>query len=773
MLPRTRIFLLLCCLVPGSILAVESLWQGKPIGEFIAHLSMQGLKIIYSSDVVLQSYLVKEEPNSEVSPESLQQVLRPYGLIAARGPGNSWLVIENPDARAARAEVVTEAPQQPALTEIVVSSSVYRVRYQKAGSHVFLDRDFIAGLPDVGEETLSSLTRLPGVASGGVSARSHVRGGAANEQLILFDGLRLYEPYHLKDFHKVATTVDPSTVDGMDFYTAGYQARFGDRMSGVVDIGLRAPADTRETELGLSFFNAWAFSSGRFGTEQKGDWTLSARRSNLDLISRAVNPDLGTPRFSDYLVHVGWQWSDRNYLTTNFLYSFDNISLAQEDQSEQATARYRNRVAWLKLETDWSRNVSSSTILSATDIKNLRNGQSDLPDVLEGTVDDRRDFTAYALTQDWNVELNDVWMFRAGVDVKFLDAVYVYDSTLQIFSPFDQILDNVSLLQRSFDLAPSGEQFAAYVEARWQATDRLILDLGLRWDRQTYSASDNNEQRSPRFNALYTLGDRTELRFGIGRFYQAQEINELQVSDGLTNFLSPQYADHVVVSLVRHLTPNLSFRAEYYQKDYDQPAPRFENAFDSLVIIPELQIDRARIDASNSFVRGVELTLTGTDEGLSWWAGLVWSLAEDKVGGRDERRSWDQLYSVTAGTSGRWRGWDISVAGAWHSGWPETRLIIESVDLPNGSTELLAMTTARNRSEYADFHSLDVRASRTFQLADSELEAFLEVSNISDRQNPCCTRYSMRSDGNGGRVIDADQSNWLPLIPSLGIIWRF
>jgi len=113
------------------------------------------------------------------------------------------------------------------------------------------------------------------------------------------------------------------------------------------------------------------------------------------------------------------------------------------------------------------------------------------------------------------------------------------------------------------------------------------------------------------------------------------------------------------------------------------------------------------------------------------------------------------------------------MAGEWHSGWPETRLIVETVDLPNGASELIATTTPRNSSEYADFYSLDIRASRTFQLANSELETFLEVSNISNRENPCCTRYSMRIDASGESVIDADKSNWLPLVPSLGVVWRF
>ncbi len=760
----TRILALLFCLISCDILASEHEWHGRPLGEYISHLTGQGLKVIYSNDLVHDDLVVMVEPESNDSLASLREVLRPHDLIVTTGPGNTWLVIRDPDAESAEPDVDESALQQP-LPEIVVSSSVYSVRYQKAGSHVFLDRDFVTGLPDVGEETLRPLDRIPGVANGGVSARSYVRGGAANEQLIIFDGLRLYEPYHLKDFHTVATTIDQSAVEGIDFYTAGYQARYGDRMSGVVDIGMRKAAEEPETELGISFFNTWALSIGRFGDDGRGDWLVSARRSNLDLISRALNSDLGSPQFSDVLMHIGWELSDRSYIAANYLYSFDRIELAQEDGSEEATARYRNRVGWLKMDTEWSSTVSSSTILSVSDIANVRSGQSDLPGVLAGVVDDRRDFRSYTLTQDWDINVSDIWTFRVGFDLKDLDADYQYDSMLQIFPPFDGILENEPLLQRSVDLAPTGEQYAVYAEARWQATDKLILDLGLRWDRQTYSSFRDNEQRSPRFNALYRFGDDTELRVSLGRFYQAQEINELQVGDGLTNFSPPQYADHFVASFVHRFESGLSLRAEYYQKDYDAPIARFENVFDSLVIIPELQIDRVQIDAEKSFVKGAEITLTGSRKNFLWWAGYVWSSTEDRVAGEDVRRSWDQKHSIKAGMNTEWGAWDISAAGTWHSGWPETRLVV-------GSATSVS-TTPRNSLDYADFHSLDVRASRTFMLSDSELTTFIEVSNLYNQRNPCCTRYTVKVGDDGSNVINANQSHWLPLVPSVGVVWKF
>ncbi len=773
-----RSLAILAGLFSMSVLAAEREWQGQPLNEYIHHLAELGLDIIYSNDLVRSDFIVTAEPTNEAAIDSLREVLEPYGLTISVGPADSWLITRDTAAvievEEAKGSEDTDTSEQ-ALPNIVVSSSVYSIRYQKAGSHTFIDRNLMATLPDIGEETLRSLDRLPGVASGGISTRSHVRGGASNEQLLVFDGVRLYEPYHLKDFHTVATTIDQTAVDGVDFYTAGYQARYGDRMSGVIDMGIREPASDVETELGLSFLNSWALSTGRFATAGRGDWLVTARRSNLDLITRAFKPEYGSPRFSDALVHVGWQLTDRTYVTANYLYSYDLVEIAQEDGTEQANARYRNRVGWAKADTDWSSDISSSTIFSITDISNIRSGQSNLPDVMAGTVDDSRQFRVYALTQDWQVGVNEAWSLRAGFDIKDLDASYEYESSLAIFPPFDQIFDNTPLRERSIALAPTGDQYATYLEARWKATAKLIFDLGVRWDRQSYSSADNNEQRSPRINVLYKFDDDTEFRVGVGRFYQAQEINELQVNDGLSDFFPPQYSDHFVASFVHRFGSGLNLRAEYYQKDYESPMPRFENAFDSLVLVPELQIDRVQIVAETAFVKGAEFTLSGGSSAgdLLWWAGYVWSSTEDKVDQTDVRRSWDQKHSIKAGISTKWGAWDVSAAGTWHSGWPETQLVVETVLAPDGSSEIVATTTPRNSLNYEAFHTLDARVSRTFQLPKSELTTFIEISNLYNRPNQCCTQYTVEVGDDGSRNIAANRSNWLPIVPSAGVVWRF
>jgi outer membrane receptor protein involved in Fe transport len=748
------ILALFCCLTDS--LAATVAWQGRPVAELLESLSEKGYRIIFSSDVVSDDLLIPAEPDLSEPLEDLRAILTDHGLVLESGPADTWLVkkISQPEV----AETAVTQPEQPALPEVIVTSSLHRLEYTQSGTHTYLDRELATRIPAAAEEVVRITTRLPGIASGGISTRNHIRGGEVNEVLFLLDGHRLYEPYHLKDFQSVATIVNSSAIDGIDFYTGAYPARYGDRMSGVINMSLREPQKATETELSLSFFNASVLSLGTFGGDDQGDWLIAARRGNLDLIADVVNPDLGSPDYNDYLIHGGWEFGPRTQFSANFLASNDKLVLADTDRGEAASATYENRVLWLKWRADWSDRLRSETVVSASAISNRRAGTLNLPQIVSGSLDESREFDALGLKQDWTFVPSQNWMFSFGVEGKHQDADYNFSLTKIVAAPFDQILDNVPLEIRRFDLVPEGAQYSAYLEARWQLRQNLIVDAGLRWDQQSYTTAENDAQSSPRLGVLYRAGERTELRLGWGQFSQAQEINELQVSDGVGTFFRAQRAEHVVANLKHQFANDINIDVSYYRKSFRTVRPRFENAFNSLTLLPELQFDRYRIDPISAEATGAELMLSEGDAGqqLFWWFGYAWSEVRDKTLDRKIPRSWDQTHTVKAGLSWRWRRWDLSVAGELHTGWPKTEL---------GDLDL-------NSAQYSIFHTLDTRISREFDVRRGDLTVFLEVSNLYDRDNPCCTEYSVITTATGPELV-GKEAHWLPLVPSLGVVWRF
>ena len=202
--------------------------------------------------------------------------------------------------------------------------------------------------------------------------------------------------------------------------------------------------------------------------------------------------------------------------------------------------------------------------------------------------------------------------------------------------------------------------------------------------------------------------------------------------------------------------------------------PRFENAFNSLTLLPEIQFDRYVIDPSTAEARGAELRISKGDGGeqLFWWLGYAWSEVRDTVVDGKVARAWDQTHTVKAGISWRWGPWDFSAAGEVHTGWPRTRLFADESLNPDGTHSLLLSTSPLNEERHSVFHTLDARVSRDFDIRRGELSVFLEASNLYNRSNECCLEYAI-IPGTTGPLLSEREGHWLPLVPSLGVVWRF
>jgi outer membrane receptor protein involved in Fe transport len=296
----------------------------------------------------------------------------------------------------------------------------------------------------------------------------------------------------------------------------------------------------------------------------------------------------------------------------------------------------------------------------------------------------------------------------------------------------------------------------------------VSLEAGLRWDYQDYG-SDFDQQLSPRVSALFGLAPRTELRVSMGRFYQAEQIQELQAADGVSEFQSAQHADHLIVGLMHGFGESgMSLRVEAFRKWFNDPKLRFENLFNSLVLMPELASDRIAVAPSRARSRGVELTLAYERQpGFSSWLSYTHAYAEDKLDGSWVERGWDQRHTVSAGLVWEPGNWSLSAAVLWHSGWQTTLLppTLDEGELPS---------LDRNGDRLPDYLSLDLRISRAWHWPNQTLTVFLELTNATNRSNAGAIEYDVEeNEEEDGFLLIGEPVTLLPRIPSLGIRWTF
>jgi hypothetical protein len=305
-------------------------------------------------------------------------------------------------------------------------------------------------------------------------------------------------------------------------------------------------------------------------------------------------------------------------------------------------------------------------------------------------------------------------------------------------------------------------------------SERLIWELGARWDKQGYTSAIDDAQVSPRFNALYTLSERAEVRLAWGDYYQAHAIQNLAIQDGDTKYYEPERAEHRVVGLRYRMLSNLELQVDLYQKLYKALRPRYENLLDIYEFAPESNFDRTKVDPQSGEAYGAELTLRNRAAGpLDWWLNYTWSKVEDNIDGAMVPRSWDQRHAVTANLA--WRGdrWTISVVGRYHSGWPRTPLLVEPViDDNDNVVGIIPDLSQRNQATFKDYSRVDFRVSRIVPLSRGSFEFYFEVFNVFDTQNQCCTSNHTLSLGQG-IAVSPQFDDYLPLFPSFGFVWRF
>jgi outer membrane receptor protein involved in Fe transport len=322
-------------------------------------------------------------------------------------------------------------------------------------------------------------------------------------------------------------------------------------------------------------------------------------------------------------------------------------------------------------------------------------------------------------------------------------------------------------------LDPEGTSIAAYLAHRTQVTPRFTTELGLRWDRQTYT---NDKQVSPRLNAVWRPTDRSELTMGVGRFHQSQRIHELHVEEGEEEFGAAETAEHAEISFHYAFRAGPRIRVDAYYRKLTGLRTRYENLFEPVELFPETADDRVAISPDEARLRGLELLVRGQpDRPLFWRASYTLSSADDKIDGQYVARSWDQTHSgkFLLGFQ-RQDVWSASLAGTVRRGWPLTPVFAEGEKNDKGEIEYEAVPGARNSQRYADYYRLDLQARRAFPVRGGRIWLTVDLTNLTNRGNARSVNdFFFEPQADGSVDVRTEFDVWLGRTGSFSILWEF
>lgn len=751
---------------------------GRPIAVVLEEFVAQGWRFAFSTNLVSANLLVEQEPEAREPIAIVREILRPHRLTV-RDRDGLLLIVRMTEAEVRALAPVTEfqaaddESTEGVMETITVSASRYELSRELSNTRFYFDQQSVEALPDIGEDPVRAAQRLPGVAAGPYSSAGYVRGGERSETSIFLNGHRLLDPFHVRDFQSVFSSIDNRAINGIEVYTGGFPVLYGNGLSGLVLIDALNPDTPNRTELGISAYNSSLLAS-RVSSSGDVQWLVSARRGNLDLI---LDDDFGDPSYYDVFGQLSINLTPTTQLSVNALHARDNALVVLEndiEEEEESNSDTDNTQVWLRLDSEWSDELRSTTVLSFAKLDTVRFGTTNDAESYVSFATDRRQVTELVFRQDWSWDAAETHKVLWGMQFERGEADYDYRSEVTYFELAELLAGTDETERRSYRVAPELDSFSLYISDRWRIREKTVLDLGLRWDTQTFTTGTSGSQVSPRIGLFHALAPQTDLRISWGRYHQAQAVGQLQVEDGITRYWPAQRADQWIASLNHRFGERYSLRLEAFEKTVDRLRPRFENLFDPFTVNPELAPDRVRIDPLSAQMRGLELSLRYDGaNGLDWWAAYTVARAEDRVAGGKQPRSWDQRHALLTGVSWSTEKWEAALAVTVHSGWPRTPLtLITTVD-DEGEIELLPVIGERNSKSYPFFATLDARISRKFDVRRGTLSVFAEVSNLTNRRNVCCTDVDLDEDDAGNEVLDLSDDFWPPLLPAIGILWEF
>ncbi len=746
------------------------LQAGDRLDSALSALKSRGLRIAYSSALVTPAMTLRATPRATRVDALLEEILAPWQLRAVSAPNGDWLIVAAPPVTAAPVTEPTELP----LETVDVTASRFGLATPES-SAVFLDRRGVEQMPHLGDDAVRMLKVLPGVTGGDFSAALNVRGGRREETLLRIDGAEIHGGYHFRDLDGALSVLDTNLVESIDFITGGMTAETGDYMSGVVDLRTRRPTpdDEYRSAAGISFVSAYGRTGGNF-SEGRGAWLASVRRGYLDVVMEEVQEDDEqiTPRYTDLFTSVYYDFSDRTRVSAHLLLGEDDLELVSQSEDEiDSAGDGRAAHFWINLQQDLGA-LESDTVLAVSEVTQKRDASGEDEQRTGDVFADFR-FQFLDLRSDWRWSLSTAQMLLFGINASQASANYDYALAGYILNP--SAPGGRIDISHAHELSPRADKYGAHAAWRGRIGD-LVIEAGARLDRYSYPDGLSFDATSPRFNALWALGDRGELRAAWGLAHQPQGVHELQVEDDVTQFFEPERVRQSVLGYTHRFDRGLSARVDVYRKEYSRLRPRFENALDPMQLIPEGAVDRVRIDAPEAEASGVEITLRReAAQGLAGWMSVGIAEAEEKMAaGSWVPRLWDQRRNASMGLSWTGARWNLNLAGLYHSGAPTTRLSQQIIDPPGGQPQNVIVSGPRNGSRLGEYLRFDLRASRSVPLRSGLFSYYLEVTNLLDRKNPCCVEsYRLQSNANGWVRLEREETYWLPMLPSFGFQYEF
>ena len=652
-------------------------------------------------------------------------------------------------------------PIEMSLIEVTGEEVDRRVNIQI--SRNTLNMRQLKNVPQLGEADLfRSLQSLPGVLTESeFSTGLIIRGGNSDQNLILLDGITVYNPSHVGGFF---SNFIVDAIKEADLLKGGFNAEYGGRLSAVLNVRSREGNRNKFNGKGsVSLLSAQTTMEGPIG---KGAWLMSGRRTYFDQVFKGTSFDFPY-YFYDLQGHIFQDVGKNDRISMSFYTGKDDLFWDEI----MLKGVWGNRTISMNYRKFFNTKLVSNWLLAKSrfDIFFGLGGDSGVNE--EDYIDDltfRSDWTWFA-SQDAQV--------RFGIEIKDLD--FVYSSSF---------LDSVIFDTRSHPI-----EAAAYIKTKYWLSKKLMIEPGFRVN--YYDKAAENWFMDPRLGIKYLLTNDRYINFSTGIYHQFMETIQddfnpkiLDAWFAIDPSVDPASAIQVVLGYEEYFGSSYHVQIETYYKDMKNLLTFVDTRSTVDEMIPDETLDDL-VDVGDGHAYGFELFLEKRLGRLNGWASYAWSLSRKKFHGEEYYTNWDRRHVFNIiGNYRLNKKWDINGKWTYQTGQPYTPILgyyIEKV--PDASNQIYrTIPGTRNGGRYPLYHRLDLGAVWHTSVKGKKMDLFIQIVNSYWHKNVFRYAYQFGStqngmDDDGDKEIDeADEGrpqrlviNGLPIIPSIGVSFDF
>ena len=711
-------------------------------------------------------------------------------------------------------EVVITAERTGDVRSAQMSANVMTVEKIKSVPVMFGEADLI-----------KALQLMPGVQSGSEgNSGMYVRGGGPDENLFLLDGVPLYNVTHMGGFF---STFNTDAVKNVTLYKGSFPARFGGRLSAVLDVTQNNGND-KEIHGNLSV----GLISAKFNLEgpivkEKTTFSISARRTYAELLviptimwlNEVTSETEDEPGgaladnakfdagyyFYDINAKLTHKFSDKSRLYGSFYMGDDKIhgkvhtvTALDEDINLGFSTLWGNLVGALRWNYELSPKIFMNLSAAYTQYKNN----------IVGSVEKLatpNDPNASTVTGDYNSGIRE-FALRSDFDftptpehtVKFGASATRHWFTPEVANAsvnyFDSVQMNQALQIDSSIMSGTipANEFVAYIEDDWAITESVKLNYGLHLS-AFHVQGETYGSIQPRLSGRVLITPDLSVKAGYARMTQYVHLlsttsvtlpTDLWVP--VTERIEPMTSDQVAAGVSYSLSGIADFSIEAYYKrmnnliEYKDGATFFGSSenWENLVY------------SGRGWSYGVEFLIQREFGDLTGWIGYTWSRAmrqfdrEGQVinGGDPFPAKYDRRHdlsivlsykvSPTIDLSATWVFSTGNAASLATQTYPTAFEDPDDYDEGTPGRNTISVVEGRNNYRMPNYHRLDLGANfhRKFKRARRTIS--VSIYNVYNRQNPYML-YQSRSESYNGYPSALMQLSIFPVLPSVGYTLYF